>query len=131
MRPIRRLFTEISVRQGRRQPSRKVSKKRAPGFGLILEIGFDLSRSVTPQKRGLLRPVPLLRAFVHWDHESRPTAPVFADVIHSSQSRQYFAVTLGLESHNRRPCPVLARIQQARASYENSSYNSFAPQTHS
>src|ERR1700676_4471431 len=74
----------------------------------------------TLQKRGLLRPMQLLRAFVHWDHDSRPTAPVFAGVIHSCQSRQYFAVTSGLENDNRRPHPVLAGIQQARASYENS-----------
>jgi hypothetical protein len=46
----------------------------------------------TVQKRGL--PMQLLRAFVHWDHESRPTAPFFAGVIHSCQSRQYVAVTV-------------------------------------
>jgi hypothetical protein len=61
----------------------------------------------------------LLRAFVHWDHENPPTAPVFAGVIHSCQSRQYFAVTSGLESHNRLPRPVLAGIQKARGLTKN------------
>jgi hypothetical protein len=56
---------------------------------------------VTLQKRGLLRPMQLPRAFVHWDRESRPTASVFEGVIHSCPSRQYFAVTSGLESDNR------------------------------
>ena len=56
---------------------------------------------VTLQKRGLLRPMQLLRAFVHWDRESRPTASVFEGVIHSCPSRQNFAVTSGLESDNR------------------------------
>jgi hypothetical protein len=54
----------------------------------------------TLQKQGLLRPMQLLRAFVHWDHENRPAAPVFEGVNHSCQSRQYFAVTSGLESHD-------------------------------
>jgi hypothetical protein len=120
------------VSRVRRQPRRKVSKKSAPSFGLsfglILQIGSIYRVSVTLQKRGLLRPMPLLRAFAHWDHESRPTAAVFAGAIHSCQGRRYSAATSGLESRNRWPRPVLAAIQQARASCENSSNNSFTPE---
>ena len=120
-------------RRVRRPPRRKVSKKSAPSFGLsfglILQIGSIYRVSVTLQKRGLLRPMPLLHAFAHWDHETRPTAAVLAGAIHSCQGRRYFAVTSGLESRNRWPRPVLAAIQQARASCENSSNNSFTPET--
>jgi hypothetical protein len=66
---------------------------------LGLRFGCGLS-PMHLKKRGLLRPMQFLRAFVHWDHESQPTAPFFADVIHPCQSRQQFAVTSGLENDN-------------------------------